>query len=201
MINSYIKRLAAKAQGFTPLRQGVTGFTLIETLVAVLILVSAIVGPLTIASKGLQSALIAKDQTTAYYLAQDAIEYVRFARDTNRLAGNDWLASNNAGSTNLAPCVSADGSAKCYIDSLANNPPVPTTCPGGLCPQMNFDATNLYFNYNNSNPLAPYTRTISITTPVGGQTSEAALTVTVQWSDLPGVTHTITVRENLFNWQ
>lgn len=193
MINKY-----AKKTGFTP--PG-AGFTLIETLVAVLILVGAIVGPLTIASKGLQSALVAKDQTTAYYLAQDAIEYVRFARDTNRLAGNDWLSSNNSGSTNLSPCVSADGSAKCYIDSLANNPPVPTVCAAGVCPRMTFDASNLYFNYNGSNPLSPYTRSIAITTPVGSQPDEASLSVTIQWSDMPGVTHTIVVRENLFNWQ
>ena len=49
------------------------GFTLIETLIAVLILTTAIAGPLTIASKGLTATLVAKDQISAFYLAQDAV--------------------------------------------------------------------------------------------------------------------------------
>ncbi len=185
------------------LKHIVRGFTLIETLVAVLILATAIAGPLTIASKGLTTALIAKDQTTAYYLAQDAVEYVRFARDSNRLKGLDWLNSSGASlSTVLTPCVSADGSASCYFDSLANNPSAPTAC-SGACPVMYFDPSNQYFTYNSSDPNTPslYTRTVTITTPVGANTSEASLVVKVTWSDLPGVIHNITVRENLFNWQ
>ncbi|MEK7109478.1 MAG: prepilin-type N-terminal cleavage/methylation domain-containing protein [Patescibacteria group bacterium] len=177
------------------------GFTLIETLVAVLILVTAIAGPLTIASKGLQTALVAKDQTTAYYLAQDAVEFVRFARDTNRLQGNNWLVGSGSGSTNLAGCVSGSGAIKCQFDSLANYPLNPASCPGGLCDPMNYDATNHYFNYNTNNQRSIFTRAVAITTPVGGSNTEASLVVTVSWSDLPGLTHTITVRENLFDWQ
>jgi prepilin-type N-terminal cleavage/methylation domain-containing protein len=177
------------------------GFTLIETMVAVLILATAIAGPLTIASEGLSTALVAKDQTTAYYLAQDAVEYVRFARDTNRLQSNDWLAGTGSGSTNLTPCVSSDGSASCYFDSLANSPSSPTTCVGGTCPVMNYDNANFYFNYNNGNLPTLFTRTVTITTPVGGNAAEASLVVTVSWSDLPGLIHTITVREDLFNWE
>ncbi len=47
-----------------------TGFTLVETLVAVTILLVAIAGPMTIASRGMQNAYYAGDQTTAIYLAQ-----------------------------------------------------------------------------------------------------------------------------------
>jgi len=174
------------------------GFTLIETLVAVLILVTAIAGPLTIASKGLSTALVAKDQTTAYYLAQDAVEFVRYARDTNRLKGNDWIAGTGSGSTDLVPCEAADG---CYLDSLANSPSSPTNCSAGTCPLMNYDSSNHYFNYNAANPVTIFRRTVSITTPVGANAAEASVTVTVSWSDLPGLTHTIIVRENMLNWE
>src|SRR5438046_1665614 len=61
------------------------GFTIIETLVAIAILLLAIVGPLSIASTSLNSAYYAKDQVTAFYLAQEGIEYMRFLRDTNSL--------------------------------------------------------------------------------------------------------------------
>lgn len=59
------------------------GFTIIETLVAITILMIAIAGPMTIAQKGLNASKYARDQTTATYLAQDAIEFVK-----NRLDGS-----------------------------------------------------------------------------------------------------------------
>ncbi len=116
MINNFIKqRLPA----------GRRGFTLIETLVAVMILATAIAGPLTLASRALNTSLIAKDQITAYYLAQDAIEYVRYARDTNRLQGGDWLSGAGAADQSkiisLTNCVSATG---CYLDSVSQSPRV-----------------------------------------------------------------------------
>ena len=177
------------------------GFTLIETLLAVLILATAIAGPLTIASKGLSTALVAKDETTAYYLAQDAVEFVRYARDTNKLKGYDWLAGNASfPRTVLTPCESSSG---CYLDSLYNSPATPTACSGS-CPLLSYDASGDYYNYAGSAPTI-FRRTILITTPVGtapnSNSDEASLTVSVSWSDLPGITHSVTVREELFNWQ
>jgi prepilin-type N-terminal cleavage/methylation domain-containing protein len=108
-----------------------TGFTLIETLIAILVLSVALTGPFVIAEQGLQASLISKDQNTAFYLAQDAIEYIRYARDTNCLVATEgtggscpianWLAGNGNGNQtiNLTPCVSADGSAACTIDVIA----------------------------------------------------------------------------------
>src|SRR3989344_4562639 len=62
------------------LRRG-GGFTLIETLVAVSFLIFAITAPLPLVSKSLSSALYARDQVTAYNLAQEGIEVVRAVRD------------------------------------------------------------------------------------------------------------------------
>lgn len=183
-------------------RDSLTGFTLIETLVAVMILTMGVAGPLSIASKGLQIALVAKDETTAYYLAQDAVEYVRFARDSNRLASpsSNWLSGSGGNSTDLSPCISSDGSALCYLDSLDLNPARPTAC-SGTCPQLYFNASNHYFTYSSaSTMLTPFTRTISIKTPVGSNASEASMTVTVTWTDLPGITHKVSVAEDLYNW-
>src|SRR3989338_9606391 len=58
-----------------------TGFTLIETLVAVTILTFAVVGPMFTASRSIVAAQLANDQITASYLAQEGIEYVREVRD------------------------------------------------------------------------------------------------------------------------
>src|SRR3569623_1101495 len=94
------------------------GFTLVETLVAVMILASAVAGPLSIASRALNNSLVAKDQITAYFLAQDAIEYTRFVRDSNTLGGGDWMTGAGAtGGTDLSVCLGANG---CYVDTTSN---------------------------------------------------------------------------------
>ncbi len=61
------------------------GFTLIETLVAVSLLVIAIVAPMSLVSQALTTAYYARDQVAAYSLAQDGIESVRAVRDGNLL--------------------------------------------------------------------------------------------------------------------
>lgn len=201
MINSAMKKLVQAVKA-----RAARGFTLVETLVAVLLLSLAIAGPLTIASKGLTATLVAKDQFTGFYLAQDAMEYVRFLRDSACLASgggatgcpsNIWLSSMTA-------CVSADGSASCYFDSLGTNPDTPRACVGA-CPVMNYDTTNRFFNYNGSMPLTPqnYIRTVSIKNdPSGSTPDEALVTITVSWTDVAGVTRVpITIRESIFRWQ
>jgi len=58
-------------------------FTLVETLVAISILMMSVTGPLYYASESLKAAVYARDQITAFYLAQDAFEQVRKIRDDN----------------------------------------------------------------------------------------------------------------------
>ena len=86
------------------------GFTLIETFVAIVILTTAIVGPLQIAMRGLQASLISTDQVTANYLAQDAVEYVRWVRDSNLLQGSNWL-------THFDNCLSSTGANTCRFET------------------------------------------------------------------------------------
>lgn len=170
------------------------GFTLIETLIAVLLLSIAVAGPLTIAQKGLSSSVIAKDQVGAFFLAQDAVEYVRFKRDTNKLGGASWL-------TGLAVCSSAGGTNTCYIDSVQD-----TVAPcSGSCPVLNYDSSNRFFTYAGvggtvTQTQQRYVRTIALVTPVGSNAAEAALAVTVSWQSAGGITRSVVVKENLFDW-
>ena len=80
------------------------GYTLVEVLVAISILLLAIVGPMTIAAKGLQSAYYARQQATALFLAQEAIEVVVASRNDALIeaikagtaldtAWRDWVVS------------------------------------------------------------------------------------------------------------
>ncbi len=110
------------------------GFTIVETLVAITVLMISVAGPLVVASKGLSAALYARDQVIASYLAQESMEVIKNTRDNNLAAGSGWLngigdASNCTSSTN--PC---DASAV----SLTSPPTTPTGCSAGSCP--------IYFN-------------------------------------------------------
>lgn len=192
------------------------GFTLIETLVAVLLLATAIAGPLTIASKSLLAALVAKDQVTAFFLAQDAVEYVRFVRDTNKLRGGDWLtgAGGSSAGIDLTPCTQSNG---CYFDSTTSNPSVPTACQNNGCIQATFSSSRFVcydpsvnrFRYNTNAACTGvsgvektlFARQVAITTPSSGSGSERLVTVTVSWTDTANKVRSVTVRETIFDWQ
>ncbi len=164
------------------------GFTLIETLVAVLILMTAIAGPLTITFKGFTAATVAKDQVTAYFLAQDAIEFIRFARDTNRLASaTDWLDGGGAGSINMNACKQASG---CAIDTI------PGTVAAGSS-ALRYNSTS--GSYNTTGTGVPiFTRITRIITVAGN--TEVIASTTVTWS-AGGVGRSVTIFETLLNWQ
>lgn len=57
------------------------GFTLIEALVAISLLMVAISSPMMLAQKGLSSSILSRDQMIASFLAQDGIEAIKNIRD------------------------------------------------------------------------------------------------------------------------
>ncbi len=194
MISKRIKKMFSQPAN----RQG---FTLIETLLAILVLTVSIAGPLTIASRGLNAALMAKNKTVAFYLAQDAIEFVRYQRDTNRLNNVPWLSG-------LEPCTSADGATACTILSISDT----VTGCNGTCPIMTFDSSTNVFSYAaTGGTVTPtiFTRSVYIKTPVcnglGANCNptdlEAQVISVITWTDVGKLSHTIKVQENLLNWQ
>ncbi len=76
------------------------GFSLLETIVAVSILMITIVGPLSLASKGIVYSNYVKDEITGFYLAQEAMESIRNIRDTNIRNNRPWLKDIADTSTN-----------------------------------------------------------------------------------------------------
>ncbi|HXK40185.1 MAG TPA: prepilin-type N-terminal cleavage/methylation domain-containing protein [Candidatus Paceibacterota bacterium] len=161
------------------------GFTLVETLVAITVLVLGVTAPLTLGSQGLTASRVARDQVVATYLIQEAIEYIRNTRDTNALSGTSWLSG-------LSECTTGG----CRIDVPAD---AVESC-SGTCPALDYnDGTGLY-GYNSGSGWEPtkLLRTVALEETVPG--IEAKITVTVAWQDgLAG--RTITTDEHLLNWQ
>ena len=104
------------------------GFTLIETFVAILILIFAVIGPLGLLSRAISDGNYAKNQITAHFLAQETAEYVIYQRNQNVLAGSsvDWLGGLNAcvGQTckidvdgAIGPCDIDNDGCLLYIDN------------------------------------------------------------------------------------
>ena len=93
----------------------------------------AVASPLTIAQKGVASAIYAKDQIIASYLAQDAIEYIINLTDQNRLNGVDWL-------TEITGPNYCD--TKCAVDTSNNSI---AFCNNGECEMLNYnDSEHIY---------------------------------------------------------
>jgi prepilin-type N-terminal cleavage/methylation domain-containing protein len=68
-----------------------TGFTLLETLIAIAILTIALGAAFSVAQKSLSASYTAKNQTTAFFLASEGLELVRNIRDNVAL----YNATNN----------------------------------------------------------------------------------------------------------
>jgi len=68
-------------------QQKQSGFSLVETLVAISILLIVIVGPMTISMQSAKSASFASEQVQAFFLAQEGLELAQKARDDLSLAG------------------------------------------------------------------------------------------------------------------
>lgn len=66
------------------------GFTLLELLVSIVVISVGVLGAYSVAQKIFSLTFTSTNRLTAAYLAQEGIETVRNARDTNWIGGNDW---------------------------------------------------------------------------------------------------------------
>lgn len=123
------------------------GFTLIEVLVAIFILITAVVVPLTIGSKAFAYSNFVRDQSTASYLAQEAVEYIRLQRDNASLQGLGWDGFKFIIGACMADPDNTD-LAGCYFDVQAT--PSSIVLCDGKCPSMYLDSNGEYYTYTNT---------------------------------------------------
>lgn len=126
-------------------RQG--GFTLVETMFAVMILTFTIVSMMTVVANSLFAARYARDDITVSYLLQESIDAIRNDRDTSVfLQSGDIDTAWSTFVSKYANCL--DSSRGCYFEVLTSSPPV--TCPldgDGGCPQLCYDSSAINTSY------------------------------------------------------
>lgn len=173
-----------------------SGFTLIETLVAISILLVAITGPMTIAQRGIQTARLSADQLVATHLAQEAIEYLHYVRHTNSLQGADWLQDID---DCLIDGVSTDG---CQIDTTKNisSTSAISACPSGGC-ELLCRTSGGDYTYGPSCQDSQFRRTVKVYPAPSGDLEDDQVLIesSVQYTS-GTLSRTVTLKDKLFNW-
>ncbi|MEX0933705.1 MAG: type II secretion system protein [Candidatus Paceibacterota bacterium] len=161
------------------------GFTLIETLVGIAILLLAVTGTLTTVATNLSFSSSVREEVTAFFLASEAMEVIRNTRDNNSLEGNPWLQGiqGNCG-----------GSSACIVDATKIGDP--TTSCGTECPNLQLNSAGVY-QYSQG-AETPFRREVRVN--VIHPAKEAMVEVSVFWKRR-GIEKSFSITENILNWQ
>lgn len=155
-----------------------SGFSLVETLVAITILLLVIVGPMTIISTTANSTSFASEQVVAFFLAQEGVELAQKARDDivlNRFLdssdgsydSNPWATFSDESSAGpYEDCFDSRGCALEVSEDAdgAIEAPVQCTTNNNPCRLYYDDTTgsirSRYTHSATGNTLTEYTRSV-----------------------------------------
>jgi hypothetical protein len=199
-----------------------SGFTLIETMVAISLLMLALIAPMSLAAESLTAAYYSRSQITAFYLAQEGIEVVRSVRDANILA----VAEGGTVSSvfNGIPQGTTLANAPAFtVDALQASNNALYTCAAGGCPPLMTNGSLYGYDDNGSaiGPDCPYsgttwgatvctngngwtnttfTRTIKAYLVSATNPRELRVSVTVRWVQGSLQSQAFTINEDLYAW-
>ncbi len=178
------------------------GFTLVETLVAISVLMVAVASPLTIAQKSLSSALYAKDQTTAFFLAQDAVEYLKYVRLLE--SDGDWTDAES-----IANCISSSEGTPdrwCRVDTRREPDQAFFSCDANPieCPRLTFNTEGRVYGHEPENGTtiknSLFSRRFTLI-PVTDQPDAMRVLLEMRWLFGALGERDITINTLLYNWR
>jgi len=155
------------------------GFTLVETLVAITILLIVITGPLTISTSAARSTSFSSEQVVAFFLAQEGAEIMQKARDEqvilrflppsdSRYLVDPWAPFADISGT-YSLCFLTNGCGLALDTDSVGTIKVPIPCIDQRC-ALYFDETEGRAKYFHdapiTTPVTPFTRVIKLA-PVG----------------------------------
>ena len=193
------------------------GFTLIETVVAVAILIAAIVGPVTLIAHSLFSASFSRNDLIGTNLAQEGIELFRAVRDNNILCASlggtmNWRKDPSGGGPLIGYYeIDPVSTTALSCGSGSINTPMPSARTFLTCNMpIKIDANGLY-SYVSGTPSG-MTRCVRVCSPPNAAPCSAAangdipasdqmeIISTVSWSER-GTAKSVTLRTRLYNWK
>lgn len=201
----YFKNKISNLKSNAKISKKNTGFTLIETLVAVSIFAGSILALVAILSNSLADTQYAKKKVIATYLAQEGVEYIRNIRDSfvlyETVEGQGWdefqLAVYNCLEDEENPGATT-GSCDFDAASITAGEAGIIPCVGGNCRQLLYDDANARYGYQ-SGVNSGFVRKISGKQIGGAGSDEILIVSTVYWTQGSG-DYSVSFADNLFNW-
>ena len=168
------------------------GFTIMETLVAMFILVVGIGASFSLINQTLATASMAESKLVASYLAQEGIELVK------NLRNKAWLDIRSGGS---GPWDRYIQEGDWEVDYLSEDLSRSFSDGGAFLYIEEASGFYKYINSPGSNDVkTKFTREISITKiPLGEDEYNLEAKVTIGWQE-KGRTHNFEILENITNW-
>ncbi|MEK7510761.1 MAG: hypothetical protein AAB582_00795 [Patescibacteria group bacterium] len=179
-------------------------FTLIETLVAITIVLLAVMGPFQLVQQSLSASYVARDQVVATALAEEGLEYVRAIRDNNYLYNlanpttpRYWLYSLDSTAGEGADCFATRG---CTVDPTRHATPQAIAACTSACPPLYIHSTtNVYTQLASGAAQSRFRRTVLLEEVQGSSDKVVKVSVTVSYAS-GHRTRTVTVSDYLYNW-
>lgn len=181
------------------------GFTLIETLVATMVLTIAISALLNLTTSNFYSARYSNNEVIASYLLQEATDYIRNDRDSIAFKEGNWTRFLSK----YSACFDTyDSTSGCYLDvadPLFSNP---VDCNENSswgesdCPVLNFDKNasgNSFYTYRDTGVLSNFKRQIVLTMN-NLNPDEIDIKVVVEWKN-GNLERKRILQTSLLNWQ
>jgi prepilin-type N-terminal cleavage/methylation domain-containing protein len=163
------------------------GFSLVETLVALTLFSVCLAALMTITARGIGTVIAVKQEITARYLAQDALEGFRFLRDT--LPFGSLLTDINGNGVPL------NTNSSVIIDTSSGVPSI-VGCGGSTnCGQLYKD-TNGFFTHTSTGAITDFSRTVRFQ-EINNEYIE--MEATVRWN-VRGVERSLTNYQILTSW-
>lgn len=160
----------------TPITKEHSGFSLIEVMVSISLLLIALVGPMTFFARSSQSTEIANDRAIATFLAQEGAELIQKLRDDRSL--QDFFDVNNDGWNDFLADVADCVASPCGVSITDAGGVTVIDCESNSCVlRYDADATRARFNHT-SGDATQFTRLVQLN-PVG--TREVEILSRVEW--------------------
>lgn len=182
------------------------GMTLVETVVAVTVLVFAITGPMVLAYQSIRATRDVRNELTATHLASEAIEIIHNIRannstDDTTTSGTNWL-NNISCSTGCIVDVTQQSNPNVWNNNALR------ACTS--CDNITSTQSRLYYNPTsgqyiqrnggmpNGYELSPFRRVVRVVNTAG--TPIATVTATVYYRRNNGTEGNVTLVEEIYNW-